>query len=185
MIRDAAISSWARVIWAMDRTPRIRCLIARSCAAIWPSRLTSADSALSARTLLAGIPLRPADTPGQCFLVDVFLVGRLDRLILDQQAAPADFEALAELVDRVLEPTGGVVGQVTGLPDRVVQAPLLALHEVEELPLEPVYVANRHIIQVALGAHPDRDDLAFHRERAVLRLLEQLGQPCAPVQLGP
>ena len=34
MIREAAISSWARVILAMDWTPRIRCLIARSCPAM-------------------------------------------------------------------------------------------------------------------------------------------------------
>src|ERR1022692_883495 len=32
MIRDAAISSWARVILAMDWIPLIRCLTARSCA---------------------------------------------------------------------------------------------------------------------------------------------------------
>ena len=58
-----------------------------------------------------------------------------------------------------------------------------ALDVLEELPLELLNVLNGHGIEVAPGAQEDRDDLFFDRHRAVLRLLEQLDQPLAAIQL--
>ena len=55
----------------------------------------------------------------------------------------------------------------------------------QELGLEAADVADRDVVELALGAGPDRDDLLLHRVRRVVRLLEQLDQAGAPVQLGP
>ena len=100
-------------------------------------------------------------------------------------SSPPVFSKVApELVDRVLQRDHGVVAQVAGLPDRVEDAGVVALQLVEELVLEPADVLDRHVVEVALGTSPDRDHLPLDRERAVLRLLEQLDQPGAAVKLG-
>src|SRR5215831_14493965 len=115
MIREDAISSWARVILAVDWIDRIRCRMARSCAGM---------------LCLPGLGLRGRRwrrAPGQFLVVDVLFVRRLDLLPLvgrDGRLVPvgrdehlaADVEAAPELPDRVLERGGGVVAQLAGLP---------------------------------------------------------------------
>ena len=59
------------------------------------------------------------------------------------------------------------------------------LQVVQEVVLEPADVLQRHVVQVAVAARPDRYHLILDRERVVLRLLEQLDQPRAAVELGP
>src|SRR5215472_17104728 len=102
MIREDAISSWARVILAVDWIDRIRCRMARSC-----------DSILCP----SGLGLRRRRwrrAPGQFLAVNVLFVRRIElflrRLALlllpaargDEHLAAADVEALPELLDRVL-----------------------------------------------------------------------------------
>src|SRR6266545_4683466 len=53
----------------------------------------------------------------------------------------------------------------------------------EELALEPADVRQRDVIQLAGGTGPDRDGLLLNRVRRVVRLLEQLHQAAAPLQL--
>src|SRR5215831_19081932 len=124
MIREDAISSWARVILAVDWIDRIRCRMARSCAAM---------------LCLPGLGLRGRRwrrAPGQFLAVDVLFVRRLGRLFAvagDEHLPAADLEAPPELLDRVLERGGGVVAQLTGLPDRRVHPLVAALQVVEEL----------------------------------------------------
>src|SRR5215472_5883030 len=108
MIRDEAISSWARVILAVDWIDRIRCRMARSCAAM---------------LCLPGLGLRGRRwrrAPGHCLAADVLFVRCLDLVrcvdpILavagDEHLPAADLEAPPELLDRVLERGGGVVGE--------------------------------------------------------------------------
>src|SRR5262252_4593055 len=108
MIREDAISSWARVILAVDWIDRIRCRMARSCAGM---------------LCLPGLGLRGRRwwrrrAPGQFLAVDVLFVRRLDLLLLvgrdgrlapvgrDEHLAAADVEAPPELLDRVLERGG-------------------------------------------------------------------------------
>ena len=50
--------------------------------------------------------------------------------------------------------------------------------------LERQHVVQRQIIHLAMGAGPHGDDFLFHGIRGELRLLEQLGQVGATVQLG-
>src|SRR5215469_15069570 len=176
MIRDEAISSWARVILAVDWIDRIRCRMARSCAAM---------------LCLPGLGLRRRRrwrrASGHCLAVDVLFVRRLDLILAvtgDEHLPAADLEAPPELLDRVLERSGGVVGELAGLPDRRVYPVVAALHVIEEVVLEPPDVVDRHVVEVSAGAGPHRDHLPLHRHRAVLRLLEQLDQARAPVQLG-
>src|SRR5260370_10156772 len=143
--------------------PRIRCLTARS----W-----------------APMPRAPAVLPGRRrrhvpgYRVALGLVARegLDRLVLDQHLAAADLEPPAEFVDRVLERGRGVVRQLAGLPDRVVDARALSLHGVDELLLESADVVHGHVIEVPGPARPYHHHLPFHRHRAVLGLLEQFDQ---------
>src|SRR5262245_7985044 len=137
MIREDAISSWARVILAVDWIDRIRCRMARSCAAM---------------LCLPGLGLRrrrwrrrPLD---HRLLVDVLFLRRLDLLLRfggDEHLPAADLEAPPELLDRVLERGGGVVAQLAGLPDRRVHPVVAALQVVEELALEPPDLVDRHV----------------------------------------
>ena len=62
---------------------------------------------------------------------------------------------------------------------------VLAPHEVEQLGLEAADVLDRDVVEVAGRAGPDRDDLVLDRERRVLRLLEQLDQAGAALELAP
>src|SRR5262250_1967443 len=103
MIRDEAISSWARVILAVDWIDRIRCRMARSCAGI----LCPSGLGLRRR--------RWRRAPGQFLAVDVLFLRRLGLLVRwlalllllavrgDEHLTAADIEALPELLDRVLQ----------------------------------------------------------------------------------
>ena len=53
----------------------------------------------------------------------------------------------------------------------------------EELGFEALYVFDRNRVEVALGTEEDRDDLLLDRQRAVLRLLEQLDQAGTTLEL--
>ena len=54
----------------------------------------------------------------------------------------------------------------------------------EQLGLEPPDVVDRDVVEVAAGAGEDRHHLLLDRHRRVERLLEQLGEPVAAVELG-
>src|SRR5690554_4437687 len=54
----------------------------------------------------------------------------------------------------------------------------------EQLGLEATHVLDRDVVELALGARPDRDDLVLDGVRRVLGLLEQLEQSRTAVQLG-
>src|SRR5215472_4736010 len=141
MIRDAAISSWARVILAVDLIAEIRCRTARSCA---PMRYLPA----LARRLGGG--RRDVLLHG----LGAFLRQGLGRLVRHQHAAAGDFEAPPELLDRVLQRHLGVVGQLAGLLDRVVDTLVLAADFTEELLLEAAEVIDGHVVEVAAGPRP-------------------------------
>src|SRR3984893_8517749 len=161
-IREDAISSWARVILAMDWTVLIRCLTRRSWAAI----------------SLALVLARRGHAPGDGLLA--LVLQRLGLLVLaGQHLARAGLERLAELLDRVLERGDRILGQVLRLPDRGQDALVRAPQVLQEVVLEPADVLQRHIVQVAVAARPDRDHLVLDRERVVLRLLEPLA-PARP-----
>src|SRR4051794_4968328 len=169
-MRDAAMSSIALVIFFVDCTDLIRRRYSRSWA---PMR--------SARRLLA-LRLAP---PVRLDRLLAYLAGvhRLDRLVLDQGLAGRGVEGLLEVADGLLERLHGVVGELTGVVDRVVDPAVPVLDVVEELPLEAADVLHRYVVELAGGAGPDRHDLAVDRERRVLRLLEQLDQPGAALEL--
>src|SRR6266480_2149528 len=141
MIREDAMSSWARVILAVDWMARIRCLTARSCAPM-----------LCLPRLLR--PLRPRDAPGDRVAADLVLVHGLLRLVGHQHAAAGDLEAAAEVLDSVLERRGGVLVQFPRGADRLIDAGVLAAQGAEELVFEPADVLDRHVIQVPGGARP-------------------------------
>src|SRR5215469_9454904 len=174
MIREAAISSWARVILAVDWTLLIRRRTARSWAPILPV------TALLVLRLAVG----RRDVLRDRLLLDLALVERRSRLLRDQQLAVGLLERAAELADRVLERHDGVFAQVAGLPDRVIDAGPRRMRVTQEVGLEPPHVLDRHVVEIALVSYPDGDHLTFDRERAVLRLLEQLDQPGTAIQLG-
>src|SRR6478736_5739361 len=83
----------------------------------------------------------------------------------------------------VLELFFELLGELLALPDLLEDALLRALDVLEELPLELLNVFDRHGIEVPPCTQEDRDDLFFDRHRTVLRLLEQLDQPLAAIQL--
>src|SRR6516225_5208137 len=142
MIREDAMSSWARVILAVDWIARIRCLTARSCAPmLCPSRLL--------RRLR-----RRWEAPGDRVAADLVLVQRLGRLVGHQHPAAGDLKAAAEVLDGVLERGRGVLGQFPGRADRLVDARVLAAQRAEELLFEPADVLDRDVVQVPGGAGP-------------------------------
>ena len=83
----------------------------------------------------------------------------------------------------VFEVVFQLLGELLALADLFEDLLVRALHVLEELPLELLNVLNGHGVEVAPGAQEDGDDLLLDRHRAVLRLLEQLDQPAAAVQL--
>src|SRR6185437_14999105 len=97
----------------------------------------------------------------------------------------AGLELAPELVDRVLERSGRVIGQLAGLPDRVEDAGSLARDVAEELGLEPADVTDRNVIELTGSAGPHRDHFTLDRVRAVLALLKQLDQAGTAIELGP
>src|SRR5262249_60678449 len=130
MIREDAMSSWARVILAVDWMARIRCLTARSCAPM-----------LCLPRLLR--PRLRRDAPDDRVPVHIVLVHRLPRLVGHQHPAAGDLEAAAEVLDRVLERRDGVLAERPGGADRLVDAGGLAAHPAEGLLLEPARGTRR------------------------------------------
>ena len=61
---------------------------------------------------------------------------------------------------------------------------LRAAHVVEQLAFEATHVVDRQAVEVALGAGEHHDDLLLDGHRAVLRLLQQLDQAIATLELG-
>src|SRR4029079_5036527 len=108
-------------------------------------------------------------------LLDVLVLERLELLVtrLDRLAL-VGLEAVEEAVVGRLQRSHRVVGEVLRLTDAVENPGVLVTQEVEELALEPADVLDRHVVELASGAGPDRDDLVLEREGGVLRLLEQL-----------
>ncbi len=61
---------------------------------------------------------------------------------------------------------------------------LRAAHELEQLGLERPHPVDRQVVEVALRAGEHDDDLLLDGHRAVQRLLEQLDQAVAALELG-
>src|SRR5262249_41406062 len=141
MIREDAISSWARVILAVDWMARIRCLTARSCAPM-----------LCLPRLLRLPPRR--DAPDHRVAADVTLLHGLLPLLDHQHPAAGDLEAAAEVLYGVLERRFGVLVQFPGGADRLIDTGVLAAQRAEELVFEPADILDRHVVQVARGTHP-------------------------------
>src|SRR4051794_29567751 len=162
-MREAAMSSIARVIFFVDCTDLIRRRYSRSWAPTW--------SALLVRVGLRVLAVRL----DRLLTLFVGLHG-VDLLVLHERLARGGVEGLLEVGDRRLERLDGVVGELTARDDRLVDALVPVLDVVEELLLEAPDVLDRHLVDLPGRAGPDRDDLPLHREGRVLRLLEQLDQ---------
>jgi len=121
--------------------------------------------------------------PGDLLLAALVVPELLGLRLGTDAVTLARLELAGELLDRRLEARHHVVTELAGLHDAVVDALVRAADEVKELALEAEHVADRHLIQVAVGAGPDRGDLALHGVRRVLRLLEQLDQARAALEL--
>ena len=77
-----------------------------------------------------------------------------------------------------------VVGQVARLADRAEKVGVTGPEVLAHLGLEALDVLDGHAVEPTVGTRIDHDDLLVHRNRLVLRLLEQLGEPGASVKLG-
>src|SRR5688500_19115352 len=162
-MRAPAISSCAEKIFVVERVERMRRRSARRLAAT------------------SGAPLDLA-----ALLAALGRVHGLGLVLVDpQRPALGRLELAVELLDRALQALDGVVPEGPALPDPVEDAAVVACDVVEELALEATDVRHRHLVQLAGGAQPDRDDLALHRVGLVLALLEQLDQTLAALERGP
>src|SRR6202012_736770 len=92
-------------------------------------------------------------------------------------------ELLLELGDDLLEPGGQVVVEALGRGEFAVEPLGMVRDIVEQLVLEAADVAALDVVELAVGAGPDRHDLASDRERRRSRLLEQLDEPGPARQL--
>src|SRR5690606_39319549 len=100
-----------------------------------------------------------------------------------EDAAGAGLEGLLEGGDGLLQGGLGLGLELAGLPDVLQDPGVLAAQVVQEVALEAADVLDRHVVQLAGGARPDRDDLIPDRERSVLALLEQLVEALTALQL--
>ncbi|KAB5588085.1 Acetylglutamate semialdehyde dehydrogenase [Ceratobasidium theobromae] len=89
---------------------------------------------------------------------------------------------LAEGLDGVAQGGLGLLGQVAGLADRGEDAGVAA-QVVEQGVLEGQHVLDLEVVEVAVRAGPDADDLLLDRVRRVLRLLEELHEPLTAGEL--
>src|SRR5699024_7564540 len=96
--------------------------------------------------------------------------------------APAGQEVLLDLVEDARELLLGRGLELAGGADRLEHAAVVA-QVLEQLALEVADVLDLDVVELALGAGPDGDDLLLHRERRALGLLEQLHQAGTAVQL--
>src|SRR6266545_3429165 len=162
-IRLVATSSCALVIFFVDFTERIR----RRSVCSWAG--------------MALLPLRPGLAPDRLAGLHAFL-HLLGRGLVDPQLLALAPEDLLELVERRLELGRDVVVPLAAC-DRGERLLVRVSQVLEELALEPADVRQRDVIQLAGGTGPDRDGLLLNRVRRVVRLLEQLHQAAAPLQL--
>ena len=88
-----------------------------------------------------------------------------------------------EGLDLGLERLLGALLELPRLADGREEVALGAAQVVEELALEAAHVLHRDVVEVAAGAGEDADHLLLHRHRAVERLLEQLDEAVATLQL--
>ena len=97
--------------------------------------------------------------------------------VSSNSSVPADATRLAlaglelelERVDGLLELGLGVVVEHVGVAQRVEDLGV-ASEVVEQLALEAQDVVDRNLVELAVRAGPDRDDLLLDRVRRVLRL---------------
>src|SRR3954453_560090 len=167
IIREAAMSSNALVIFCVDFTARMRLRYSRS----WPAM---------------NQPASAASLPDDALLVDVLGVHRVGRLVAwpdGRRGRPATDEVALELLDRAAHRLLRVLPELPGLADRREDV-ALAPQVLEELALEPPDVLHREVVDQPAGAREDGDDLLLHRVRRVLPLLEELHQAGPAGQLG-
>src|SRR6185437_4509855 len=86
-------------------------------------------------------------------------------------ALALDVEPVLELLDLAVQLLGELVGQIARLTDVSVDR-LLGPHVLAQLLLEPGDLSGRDVVEVALVAGVDRDDLLLGRPRVVLRLVQ-------------
>ncbi|MDQ1531834.1 MAG: F-type H+/Na+-transporting ATPase subunit alpha [Microbacteriaceae bacterium] len=105
---------------------------------------------------------------------------RLTELLRQPQYSPYPVE------EQVVSIWAGTTGKLDEVEiEDVLQRAAVVLEVVQQLALEPEHVVHGHLVEQALQAGPDRDDLLLDRVRRVLRLAQQLGQPGAAVELAP
>src|SRR5437868_5740015 len=175
-MRLAAISSIARVIFFVACTDLIRRRRMRS----WPP-------AISMRSLAAGRDTPPADTlrsfgfqglSARCGAYGIGCARAARRAGSCVLVAPV--EARLEIGDR-RDDLG--FRQRTGRPDRVQDVVVTRPYEVQQLGLEATDVGRRDVVEVAVRAREDRYHLLLDGHRRVQRLLQQLHQPRAALEL--
>src|SRR5687768_16946433 len=160
MIRDAAMSSMARVIFFIDSVDLIRARYSRTERAIASAPLLLDDLLLLDVLVLEG---------------DVLFLAGLDAL------AVGGLELVEEGVVGRRELVLGGVLELRGLPDAREDALVAAAQVVEELVLEAEHVVGGHLVQATRRAGPQRDGHLLDRVGRVLRLLEQRHQALAAV----
>src|SRR6478736_2824310 len=162
MIRDAAMSSIARVIFFIDSVDLIRARYSRTERAMASAPLLLDDLLLLDVLVLEG---------------DVLFLAGLDAL------AVGGLELVEEgVVGRGELVLGGVL-ELQALADAGEDALVAATQVVEELVLEAQDVVGRDLVEAARRAGPQGDGHLLDRVRRVLRLLEQRHQALTAVEL--
>src|SRR4249919_3122416 len=172
-MRDAAMSSIARVIFIVDWTERIRRRTTRSCAPTGPL-------AARARGLVLVVVRRqpvPADV-----LQDRVPWRALTRSRLAPRSGVGTYEARREVLERLFQRDLGLVRELARVPDRI-QDVGAGGQVLDELVGEALGVLDGQGVEVAARADPDRDDLPLDRHRTVLGLLEDLDDAGSPGEL--
>src|SRR3546814_4853536 len=85
-------------------------------------------------------------------------------------------KCLGETLDRRLELGFRIVGKLLLVADRVQNARMSGLHIAQELFLETADIRDRQLVEIAVDAGIDHDDLLFDLERRELGLLEEFGE---------
>src|SRR5207248_8773937 len=190
----------ARVIFFVDWTERIRRRYWRSLApkALLLLLLLGAATVLVllAAAVAAGLLgtlafgglllalVGPTTASGGDLLLVLLALHRLGGVVhLAEPGAGRGLELLLEVGESPLERLDRVLGELTALHDRLEHALLRVADVVEKVALEPADVLHRHVVELAARAGPDRHDLALDGVGRVLRLLEQLDQPGAALEL--
>ena len=102
---------------------------------------------------------------------------------VDEVAATLRLETLLELGHRGLQSGNGVVLKLAG-GGNVGQDRGLVTQVLDEACLEAQHVGDLNVVEVAVGAGPDGDNLLLDGVRGVLRLTQQLGQAGTAGQLS-